>query len=109
MSSEDARSARKPTTQVVVSVDKKDSPGGSTPEINLGHPRAIFGQVAPGLVVAYSPRPRKWYHATVIEVHAPGEDGRELVDLEFLGSSGAVHEAKGVCYGNGVRNWKHPK
>ena len=109
MSHEDALSARKLTTQVVVSVDKKSSPGVSTPEINLGDPRADPGHVNPGLVVAYSPRPGKWYNATVIEVHSPGEDGSEFIDLEFLGSSGAMHEVKGVSYGNGVRNWKHPE
>lgn len=44
MSSEDARSARKPTTQVVGSVDKKIPRGLGTPGFNLGHPREENGE-----------------------------------------------------------------
>jgi hypothetical protein len=38
------RFSQKRPTQVVVSSDKKTTPQGSTPEINLGHPRAKSGQ-----------------------------------------------------------------
>jgi len=35
-----AHSCQKPPSQVTVSADKKTDPQGSTPEFNLGHPRA---------------------------------------------------------------------
>jgi hypothetical protein len=40
-----ARSYQKSPSQVRVSADKKTAPQGSTPEINLGHPRASGAQV----------------------------------------------------------------
>lgn len=45
-----ARSCQKSPSQVRVSADKKRTPQGSTPEINLGHPREKDGQIAPPIL-----------------------------------------------------------
>lgn len=50
LSSENARLLKKPTAQADSFDDKKPSPQGSTPEINLGHPPSKFGQVGPAAV-----------------------------------------------------------
>ncbi len=46
LTTESARITRNGTSQVVDSADKKWTPQGSTPEFNLGHPRAKNGEVA---------------------------------------------------------------
>jgi hypothetical protein len=84
MSSEDAHSARKRTSQVVTSGEKKTAPQGSTPETLMGHPRAKVGQVD----LVAMPAPKGWKIIRAAEAFM-----RELREAERL--RGKLEEEKG--------------
>ena len=70
------RFSQKRATQVAGFVDKKRDPHGSTPEINLGHPRAEFGQVD---FSAISPRERRRIKEAALAIlFGPGPGGNSI-------------------------------
>lgn len=73
MSSEDARFTQKRTSQVVSFGKKNSAPCPSTPEINLGHPRAKFGQFD---FSDLSPRERRRIRESALEILL-GPEARE--------------------------------